>query len=60
MQRGAWQRATSAVRGAVVRSLGRWTESWDDLVAKAAVPTLFSRSWWLAAVAGLNTEFLLL
>jgi NAD(P)-dependent dehydrogenase (short-subunit alcohol dehydrogenase family) len=29
--------ATSAVRCAVVRSLGRWTESWDDLVAKAAV-----------------------
>ncbi len=51
--------ATAAVRCLTVHSLGEWAESWDTLVSKTPVPTPFLRSWWLAAVAERDAEFLL-
>lgn len=43
----------------VVRDLGGWRESWDALVATAPVPSPFLRTWWLEAVAGSNSRYVL-
>ena len=43
----------------VRRSLGPDTAEWDRLAASAPLPTPFLRSWWLAAMAGSNSRFVL-
>lgn len=32
--------------------LGRWAPAWDELVASAALPSPFLRSWWVEHAAG--------
>ena len=47
------------IRRLVVPGLGQWAAAWDELVVQAAVPSPFLRSWWLNAVAGDKSEFIL-
>jgi CelD/BcsL family acetyltransferase involved in cellulose biosynthesis len=49
----------SPARSLVVNCLGTWAAAWDELVTQAHVPTPFLRSWWLGAVAGKNSVFVL-
>lgn len=52
---------TASARAAVTvcSSLGKWATDWDRLAASAPLPTPFLRSWWLRAMAGPDTRFLL-
>jgi CelD/BcsL family acetyltransferase involved in cellulose biosynthesis len=43
----------------IATELGAWAEAWDELVTAAPLPTPFSRSWWLSAVAAGPPRFLL-
>jgi len=43
----------------VVASLGSRADEWDALVDASPHPSPFLRSWWLRAMAGPNTEFVL-
>jgi len=49
----------TSIRRLVVPRLGEWAAAWDELVAQAAVPSPFLRSWWVDAVAGKRSEFVL-
>lgn len=47
------------IRRLVVSGLGQWAAAWDELVTQAAVPSPFLRSWWLNAMTGDRSEFIL-
>jgi hypothetical protein len=42
-----------------VASLGSRANEWDALVSASPHPSPFLRSWWLDAMAGPNTQFVL-
>lgn len=43
----------------VVSELAEWAGQWNALVAAAPLPTPFLRSWWLAAMSGPRSRYLL-
>ena len=43
----------------VLPELGRWAETWDELVAAAPLPTPFSRAWWLEHVSRYRPRYVL-